>query len=200
MSGSTALTVLSQVDKLETAFFAGDPATTFHELWRFLFMHGVDTKLYSGSKVPSRFSGKSTNLSMEEVFSIDNAFFSEFRSMIAVETAQKRVVLNTLIFVLRVFFKAEGDGNSGTIQIILNHLHDGIHEVNDIYSSLCEFLVGNRWEQHSRPPNRLSLTSNMVFNHPFSGVHEFTSMYWKLEPILMKHGIVGSHLPIESPF
>ena len=199
MPDSTALIVLGQADKLEKVYFAGDPATTFHELRRFLFMHGVDTKLYSASKVPSGFSGRSTNITME-VFSIENAFFSEFRSMVAVETAHKRTVLNTLILVLRVFFDSGGDGNSGTVQIMLNHLHDGIHELSDMYSALCGFLVEHKWEQHSQLPSRLSLTSNMVFQRSFNGVHDFTSMYWQLEPVLLKHDVVGSNLPIESPF
>jgi hypothetical protein len=177
---SLALTVLNQADKLETTFFSGDPATTFHELRRFLFTHGVDTKLYSASKVPSGFTTQSKSMSMG-VFSIENAFFSEYRSMVSVETSQKRVVLNTLIFVLRVFFNHEGDGNSGTVQIMLNHLHDGIHELVEMYDALCEFMVENNWVQQSSTGKKLSLTSNMMFQLPFNGVHEFTSMYWKLE-------------------
>ena len=199
LNTSTALVLLDRANELEKTYFSGDPATTFHELRRFLFTHGVDTKLYSASKVPSSFSGSKTSISME-VFSIENAFFSEYRSMVAVETSQKRIVLNTLIFVLRVFITSEGDGNSGTMQIMLNHLHDGIHEMSGMYDALCEFLVENNWETHPVAPNKLSLTSNMVYQLPFNGVHQFTSMYWKLEPLLLKHEIVGSNLPIESPF
>lgn len=198
---STALTVLNQADELETKFFSGDPATTFHELRRFLFTHGVETKLYEGSKVPCGFTSSSKNTGMSTgVFSIENAFFSEYRSMVAVETSQKRIVLNTLIFVFRVFFDHGGDGNSGTVQIMLNHLHDGIHELVEMYDALCEFMVENNWVQASSTGKKLSLTSNMMFQLPFNGVHEFTSMYWKLEAILFKHGIIGSNLPIVSSF
>ena len=197
---STALVILNQADKIEKTFFAGDPATTFHELRRFLFMHGVDTKLYSAARISSGFSSRSTSIAMD-MFCMDNAFFSEYRAMVAVETTQKRIVLNTLIFILRVFFTEENNGSGGSMQIMLNHLHDGIHELNDMYNTLGEFLVENRWEQQPREANnRLSLTNNMVFHHPFNGVHDFTSMYWKLEPILLKLGIVGSNLPIEAPF
>jgi hypothetical protein len=201
-AANMALIVLDKANKLENHFFAGDPATTFHELRRFLFSQGVDSKLYSASKIPSNFQSQSGSISAGGVLGIDNAFFSEFRSMVAVESTEKRVVLNTLIFVLRVFMDYGGDGNNGIVQIMLNHLHDGIFELNWVYSPLCEFLKEHNWEQHSASEQAgyLSLTSNMVFETRFRGVHEFTSMYYKLKPILEYHQMVGSNLPIESPF
>jgi hypothetical protein len=196
MQTESALVLLKKTDKFERRYFAGDPATTFHELRRFLFMQGVDSKLYSACKLPSR-SYPSPSL---ELFSIDNAFFSEFRSMVAVECAKKRTVLNTLIFVLRVFISSDGDGNSGTMQVLLNHLHDGIYELNQMYSPLCQFLNDNHWEPSPAAGTGLSLVTEMVFQYPFSGVHEFTSMYFKLQPVLDKYEMVGCNLPIESPF
>ena len=199
---SLALVVLDNVSKVEKKFFAGDPGTLFHELRRFLFSQGVDSKLYSSARLPASFTGQSGSISSGGVFSIDNAFFSEFWSMVAVESAEKRTVINTLIFVLRVFIKGEGDGNQGTVQVMLNHLHDGIFDLEDMYSALLRFLCENNWEHNKIgcEISRLSLASNMVFQRDFSGEHEFTSMYYKLKPILEYHQMVGSHLPIESPF
>lgn len=190
-----ALVVLNKADTFEKRYFAGDPSTTFHELRRFLFMQGVDSKLYSACKLPGSYSSPAV-----ELFSIENAFFSEYRSMVAVECAEKRLVLNTLIFVLRVFISNGGDGNSGSMQILLNHLHDGIFELNWMYSPLCQFLQDNHWEQSPSSGGGLSLVTEMVYQHPFSGVHEFTSMYFKLKPVLEKYEMVGSNLPIEAPF
>lgn len=191
------------MSQCEKKYFAGDPATMFHELRRFLFSQGVESKLYSASKLPSnRDPSAQTGSAVIGVFNVDNAFFSEFRSMVAVEAAEKRTVINTLIFILRVFIHSEGDGNHGTVQIMLNHLHDAIFDLEEMYSALIGFLSENNWEQHqpSCESRRLSLTSNMVFQRDFAGVHEFTSMYYKLKPILEFHQMVGSHLPIEAPF
>lgn len=204
LSNSMALTVIETAKKCEKKYFAGDPATMFHELRRFLFSQGVDSKLYSAAKLPApsnQFEASSGSLS-KGVLSIDNAFFSEFRSMVAVEAAEKRTVINTLIFVLRVFIQSEGDGNTGSVQIVLNHLHDGIFDLEDMYSALLQFLQENHWEQFQPSCNasRMSLTSNMVFQREFSGVHDFTSMFFKLKRILDYHQMVGSHLPIEAPF
>jgi hypothetical protein len=194
-----AMVVLDQTTKIESKYFAGDPATAFHELRRFLYTQGVDSKLYSSGSLRSN-SDESTATDEYAVQSIDNAFFSEFRTIVAVESSEKRIVLNTLIFVMRVFF--DSSGNGGTVQLVLNHLHDGIFELNDMYGSLCEFLDKNGWE--SQKPgaevSSLSLTANMIFQHPFRSVHDFSSMYFKLKPILESHQMVGSHLPIESPF
>lgn len=203
---STALTVIKRMQKCEEKYFSGDPATMFHELRRFLFTQGVDSKLYSVTKIPvssssSSITGQSGN-SLKGVSNVDNGFFSEFRSMVAVESAEKRTVVNTLIFSLRVFINSESDGNQGIMQIVLNHLHDGIFDLEDMYSALIKFLYENSWEQSpARCEARLlSLTSNMVFERSFSGVHEFTSMYYRLKPVLEFHQMVGSHLPIEAPF
>jgi hypothetical protein len=196
---ASATRVLRQIDNIETALFVNDPATVFHELRRFLYEQGVETMLYSGTKVPSSFTGASTNMSME-VFSIDNAFFSEFRTMGSIDTSKKRRVVNTLVFTLRVFFATDGDGNSGTIQILLNHLHDGILDQNTVCGDLVGLLNEKGWEQNKRLTNRMSLTSNMVFSLPFSGVHDFTRMFFNLEPVLTKHNIVGSNLPTLLPY
>ena len=193
-----ALVVLDKTKRIENTFFAGDPATTFHELRRFLFTHGVDTKLYSHACLDN-----STPVgSVVDIRCTNNAFFSEFRSMVAVESAKKRIVLNALIFTLRVFIDPTSDGNRGTMHIMMNHLHDGIFEMNEMYSALCQFLKENNWEVHS-PDNKMvssSLIDNMIYTNSFNSVHDFSAMYWKLEPILERHQMVGSLLPIEAPF
>jgi hypothetical protein len=199
---SLALTVIQKASECEKKFFAGDPATMFHELRRFLFFQGVDSKLYSASRLPTAAISSQSGSALMGVFSVDNAFFSEFRSMVALESAVKRTVVNTLVFVLRVFIDSEGDGNRGTVQMMLNHLHDGIFELEPKYSALIQFLSENHWEQHqsSSAGRQLSLTSSMVFQREFSGVHQFASMFHRLKPILEFHQMVGSHLPIEAPF
>jgi hypothetical protein len=200
---SLALTVIQKASACEQKFFAGDPATMFHELRRFLFFQGVDSKLYSASRLPTAAIGSQSGSALTGVFSVDNAFFSEFRSMVALESAVKRTVVNTLVFVLRVFIDSQGDGNRGTVQMMLNHLHDGIFELEPMYSALIQFLSENHWEQHQPSGacrGQLSLASSMVFQREFSGVHEFASMFHRLKPILEFHQMVGSHLPIEAPF
>ena len=203
-SNSLALTVIEKTKTFEKKYFAGDPSTLFHELRRFLFCHGIDSKMYSAARIPSSMHASSRGgSSLQEVYSVDNGFFCEFRSMVAVESAEKRTVINTLIFVLRVFIDAEGDGNNGKLQILLNHLHDAIFDLDDMYSALLQFLCENCWEQHCNmreSQSRISLASNMVFERSFKGEQEFTSMFYKLKPILEFHQMVGSHLPIESPF
>jgi hypothetical protein len=194
-----AMVVLDKTGKIESKYFAGDPATAFHELRRFLYTQGVDTKLYSTGSL----QGNSDEITASEEYSvrsIDNAFFSEFRTIVAIESSEKRIVLNTLILVMRVFF--DSSGNGGTVQLMLNHLHDGIFELNGMYGSLCGFLDKNGWESEKpgAEVSNFSLTANMIFQHPFRSVHDFSSMYHKLKPILESHQLVGSHLPIESPF
>ena len=191
-----ALVVLDKTQQIESKFFAGDPATTFHELRRFLFSHGVDTKLYSHACLRD----DTPRGSVVDIRCTDNAFFSEFRSMVAVESAKKRIVLNALIFTLRVFIDPTGDGNKGSVHIMMNHLHDGIFEMNEMYSALCQFLKENNWEMHSPEMVNTSLIDNMIYINSFNTVHDFTAMYWKLEPILERHQMVGSLLPIEAPF
>jgi hypothetical protein len=88
------------------------------------------------------------------------------------------------------------------MHIMMNHLHDGIFEMNDMYSALCQFLKENNWVVHS-PDNEMvssSLIDNMIYTNSFNSVHDFSAMYWKLEPILESHQMVGSLLPIEAPF
>ena len=196
-----ALVVLDQAKKIESKYFAGDPATTFHEMRRFLFSQGVDTKLYSTARMPDPGSGKTTSQT-SQVKNSDNAFFSEFRTMVAVESSEKRVVLNTLIFILRVVIDPNSDGNGGTVQLMLNHLHDGIFELNVMYSALCQFLDENHWEniRPGREISNMSVVSSMIFERSFSSIHDFTAMYYKLKPILEYHQMVGSNLPIEAPF
>jgi hypothetical protein len=198
--------VLDKTQSLEAKYFAGDPATTFHELRRFLFTQGVESMLYTASRLPSGFYGDGcSGLGSSEVICLDNAFYSEFRTVIAVESSQKRIVLNSLVFTIRVFIDSRSDGNNGVMQIVLTHLHDGINELNGIYGSLCGFLTENGWEHHGvsdgeSMSGRMSLTSNMVFQSSFTCVHDFTSMYFKLKPILDRNGIAGSYLQIEAPF
>lgn len=199
--------VLDKTQSLETKYFAGDPATTFHELRRFLFTQGVESMLYTASRLPSGFSD-GCGVGSSEVVCIDNAFYSEFRAVVAIESSERRIVLNSLVFIIRVFIDGRGDGNNGITQIVLTHLHDGIIELNGIYGSLCGFLTENGWEHHgvadgsnmSSSSSRISLTSNMVFQSGFTCVHDFTSMYFKLKPILDRNGIAGSYLQIEAPF
>jgi hypothetical protein len=200
-NSSMALVVLDKAKQIESKYFAGDPSTTFHEIRRFLFTQGVDTKLYSSARVLNM-GERQTSYASSEVKNSNNSFFSEFRSMVAVESAEQRLVLNTLIFVLRVVIDAERDGNSGTVQLLLNHLHDGIFELNDMYSALFQFLDENHWENVRPGPEmtEMSVVSNSVFTWSFSGVHQFTAMYHKLKPILVHHQMVGSNLPIEAPF
>lgn len=201
-----AMTVLEKTNALDNKFFAGDPATLFHELRRFLYSQGVESKIFTAAKLPSIMTatgGIQTSTSMKGVYSIDNGFFCEFRSMVAVGSAEKRTVINTLMFVLRVFIDYDGDGNSGKIQILLNHLHDAIFDLDDMHSAMLKFLRENNWEQSCIPyegVSRMSLASSMIFERSFTGEHEFTSMYYKLKPTLEFHQMVGSHLPIESPF
>jgi hypothetical protein len=196
-----ALVVLDKAKKIESKYFAGDPSTTFHEIRRFLFTQGVDTKLYSSARV-LEMGERPTTYASSEVVNSNNSFFSEFRSMVAVESAEKRLVLNTLIFVLRVVIDSQRDGNSGTVHLLLNHLHDGIFELNDMYSALCQFLDENHWENAKPGPEftEMSVVSSSIFKWSFSGVHEFTAMYHKLKPVLGYHQMVGSNLPIEAPF
>jgi hypothetical protein len=202
-----AMTVLEKTNALDNKFFAGDPSTLFHELRRFLYSQGVESKIFTAAKLPSIVTatgGIQTSTSMKGVYSIDNGFFCEFRSMVVVGSAEKRTVINTLMFVLRVFIDYDVDGKSGKIQILLNHLHDAIFDLDDMYSALLQFLCENNWEQPcivcDGSSSRMSLVSNMIFERRFKGEHEFTSMYYKLKPILEFHQMVGSHLPIESPF
>jgi hypothetical protein len=201
-----AMTVLEKTNALDNKFFAGDPSTLFHELRRFLYTQGVESKVFTAAKLPSIMTatgGIQTSTSMKGVYSIDNGFFCEFRSMVAVGSAEKRTVINTLMFVLRVFIDYDGDGNSGRIQILLNHLHDAIFDLDDMHSAMLKFLRENNWEQSCIPcesMSRMSLVSSMIFERSFTGEHEFTSMFYKLKPILEFHQMVGSHLPIESPF
>jgi hypothetical protein len=207
-TNSLAMTVLAKTDALKDKFFAGDPSTLFHELRRFLYSQGVDSKIFTAAKLPSiatATGGVQTGTSTKGFYSIDNGFFSEFRSMVAVGSAEKRTVINTLIFAMRVFIDYDGDGNSGKVQILLNHLHDAIFDLDDMHSAMLQFLCENRWGQpciacQGGSSSRMSLASNMIFERDFRGEHEFTSMYYKLKPILETHQMVGSHLPIESPF
>ena len=202
-SNRAALEVIQKTESLRQKFFAGDPSTLFHELRRFLYTQGVESTMYSAARIPSSGTlGGQVGSSMHGVFSVDNGFHCEFRAMVAVESAKERTVINTLIFALRVFIDVDGDGNGGRLQILLNHLHDAIFDLDEMYSALLQFLSDNGWEQHRFSPessSRVSLASNMVFERQFRGEHEFTSMFHQLKPILDFHPMVGSHLPIVSP-
>jgi len=203
--GTAASLILEKTNKLEAIYFAGDPATTFHEIRRFLFTQGVDSMLYTASKPPPGFSEGGVIVSSPGIMCVENAFFSDFRTMVAVESAPKRTVLNTLVFTIRVIINGSGDGNDGLMQIVLNHLHDGIAELNGIYGNLCGFLSENGWEHHgvsdtSCKISNFSLTSNMVYEKRFTCVHDFTSMYYKLKTVLERNGVVGSNLQIERPY
>ena len=203
--GTAASLILAKTNKLEAMYFEGDPATTFHELRRFLFSQGVDSMLYTSSRSPPGFSEGGVIVSSPEIMCVENAFMSEFRTMIAVESTPLRTVLNTLVFTIRVIMNGSGDGNDGFMQIVLNHLHDGIAELNGIYGSLCGFLSESGWEHHgvsdtSCKISNFSLTSNMVYEKRFTCVHDFTSMYYKLKTVLERNGLVGSNLQIERPY
>ncbi len=198
-TSNMALMVLEKANNIESKYFAGDPATAFHEIRRFLFMQGVETKLYTAASVPIT---AAKSLSMVGSFqSVDNAFFSEFRAMVPINSSEKWVVLNTLIFILRVFFNPTGDGNHGTVQIMLNHLHDSVFELNDMYGDMCRYMEENNWEGH-RPSAELgnsSLTACMVFKHEFNSVHDFSVLFHKLRPIIDCHRMTGSNLPWDGP-
>jgi hypothetical protein len=203
-TATAASCLLKNTNRVESRYFAGDPATTFHELRRFLFTQGVESMLYTASKLPSGFSSGPGVVS-SEVSCIDNAFYSEFRTMVAIETSEKRVVINSLVLVIRVFIDSSGDGSNGIIQIVLNHLHDGIMELNGIYGDLCDFFKENGWQNHQVSngayiADKMSLTSSMVFQSSFTCVHEFTSMYFRLKPVLEMHNVVGCYLQIEGPY
>ena len=197
-NSSMALVVLDKTKKLESKYFAGDPATTFHEMRRFLFMQGVETKLYSAARVPDRPNAGIASMD-GKILSVDNAFFGEFRSMVSIQSSEKRLVVNTLIFILRLFFDPRDNGDTGIVQIMLNHLHDGIFELNEIYGTLCRYLDENNWTGH-KPSAELgnsSLTSCMIYQHEFKSIHDFASLFHKLNALLCFHDITGSNLPLE---
>jgi hypothetical protein len=197
-NSSMALVVLDKTKKLESKYFAGDPATTFHEMRRFLFMQGVETKLYSAARVPAAPNGSIASMD-GTILSVDNAFFSEFRSMVSYASSERRLVINTLIFILRVFIDPRDNGDTGLVQIMLNHLHDGIFELNEIYGTLCRYLDENNWIGHkpSADLGNSSLTSCMIYQHEFKSIHDFSTLFHKLRAFLVFHNLTGSNLPLE---
>jgi len=171
----------------------GDPSNVYHAVKQFLLSKGIDTRIFSWGIIPlPRPVDKGTSTS--GLYTVDNAFFFEFRKVVQVSADVK---INTLVLLGRVFF--ENDQNDGRfhVQLVPNHEGDCIYELNVVYSDVFSFVRADGWKEVR------STTRNQVplFERSYSDQFEFQRFINALLSCLGRHGIFGNGIafPTQPP-
>jgi hypothetical protein len=137
--------------------FGGDPRNAYRELRRYLMDIGIDTRVFSFGSIPlPKPWNKSTPNITHEIASVDNSFFFDMRKPIQSgvcwhDEADKPECVNALVIMFRVFFESGMDDTRFWVQAVLNHHHDGILRLNELYGKIIiPQLKELQWSQPTR--------------------------------------------------
>jgi len=182
------------------AYLGGDPSNMYHEVRRFLLQKGIDTRVFTFGSIPLPASIANTPVIRENLGTLDNSFFFEFRKIIQTDeiiSAREFGKINTLVVLARVFFEQTQDNQKFHVQFVLNHFGDGVLELNEVYDDIIFTLKSDpSWLQ----PAANSQSSRIpFFEKTFTEDRSFKSFMTNFLSTLKQHKIFGNNLlPTES--
>lgn len=166
--------------------FGGDPRNAYRELRRYLMDIGIDTRIFTVGSVPlpQGWSRGDQPTNTIDIRSLDNSFFFDMRKTIESgvcwhDDTDKPEQVSALVIMFRVFFDNGMDGTRFWVQAVLNHHHDGILRLNELYGrTIIPQLKQLQWTQPTRGQEgrRVSYFEKLYTNVD-SFKQEFNRMY-----------------------
>ena len=183
------------------AYLGGDPSNMYHEVRRFLLQKGIDTRVFTFGSIPLPASLAAPVIT-ENVGTIDNSFFFEFRKIIQTDeiiSAKDFGKINTLVVLARIFFEQSQDNPKFHVQLVLNHFGDGVLELNDVYDDIIFTIRSDpSWSEPSANSKSSRIT---FFEKTYSDDKSFKSFMTSFLATLKQHKIFGNNLlPTEPGF
>jgi hypothetical protein len=188
--------------KGDASVFGGDPRNSYRELRRYLMDIGVDTRIFSFGTIPLPVSvtesSKSLAILAKDLGSLDNCFQFSLRKQIAsgscwMDPDAKPEKVNALIILFRVFFEGSQDSPNFWVQAVLNHHHDAILSLNELYGSVI--IPGFRGRNWSQPTLGREGTRVTYFEKRFTDVVDFKRDFNPLYRSYRAQGMRGNGLP-----
>jgi hypothetical protein len=155
-----------------------DPSNTFHEIRRYLLSLGLETRVGSYASVPLP---TALALNADQMHSVDNFVFFEFRRIYRTETS----LVNCTTALCRLFVHGGQDGKSIHLQLILPHKGHGLLEMNAAYHDLIQKL--NDWTPVPRSKNIMGVEKD------FESIHDFKAEFAQIHRIMGKHDLLNNH-------
>ena len=194
-------TVVVQPSRGDVSVFGGDPRNSYRELRRYLMEIGIDTRIFSFGTIPLPVSltesKKSLPILATDIGSLDNCFHFELRKQLPtvacwMDPDAKQDKVNALVILFRVFFEGCQDSPNFWIQAVLNHHHDPILSLNELYGHvIIPELRGRNWSQPTLGKEGTRVT---YFEKRFSDVMDFKREFNSLYRSYRAHGMKGNVL------
>jgi hypothetical protein len=158
----------------------GDPLSSCRELRRYLLEMAIDSRVFSFGTIPLP-TALMPKVAVD-IISVDNCFLFELRKEI--EAGRYGDTVNALIILFRVFFEEGQDSASFWVQAVLNHHHDAVLEINELYrKTVIPALVSGGW---SHPTAGSESTRISYLEKRYTSVtafkREFNDMYSAFRP------------------
>jgi hypothetical protein len=182
------------------SYFGGDPSNMYHEVRRFLLQKGIDTRVFTFGSIPLPASFQNAPVIAENIGTIDNSFFFEFRKVIQTDeivNEKEFGKVNTLVLLARVFFETSQNNQKFHVQLVLNHFGDSILELNDIYDDIIFSLKSDStWTE---PSANFQSGRIPFFEKTYTDDKSFKTFMTSFLVRLRQHKIFGNNLfPTEA--
>jgi len=182
------------------AYLGGDPSNMYHEVRRFLLQKGIDTRVFTFGSIPLPTSIANGPVISENLGTIDNSFFFEFRKIIQTDeivSAKEFGKINTLVVLSRIFFEQTQDNQKFHVQMVLNHFGDCVLELNEVYDDIIFMLKSDAtWLQ----PTASSKSSRIpFFEKTFTDDKSFKAFINNFLSTLKQHRMFGNNLLPTEP-
>jgi hypothetical protein len=186
----------------DASVFGGDPRNSYRELRRYLMDIGIDTRIFSFGTIPLPVSVtesiKSLSILATALGSLDNCFQFSLRKQIStgscwMDPDAKPEKVNAMIILFRVFFEGSQDSPNFWVQAVLNHHHDAILSLNELYGSVI--IPGFKTRNWSQPTLGKEGTRVTYFEKRFTDVLDFKRDFNSLYRSYRAQGMRGNGLP-----
>lgn len=162
----------------DAGIFGGDPRNSYRELRRYLMEIGIDTRIFSFGTIPIPdmivANRKNFPTLANDIGSLDNCFFFEMRKSIQIRSYSVELedeCVNAMVIMFRVFFENSQDSPNFCVQAVLNHHHDAILSLNNLYGKVI--IPGLKAAGWSQPTAGREGTRVTYFEKRFTEVNDF---------------------------
>ena len=164
-----------------------DPSNVFHEIRRYLLSLGLETRVSSYASIPLPVALLRTLenpvLNADNIQSVDNFVFFEFRHIYSTETS----MVNCTTALCRLFVYGNQDGECINLQLILPHKGHGFLEMNAAHQDLIQHQTLNDWRPVPKSQNIMGMEKD------FETIHDFKAEFANIHQIMSKHDLLNNH-------
>ena len=155
---------------------------------------GIDSRIFSYGTIPiPAVILKGNPTTAIDTGSIDNCFFFEMRKV--VESGSFGDKVNAMVIMFRVYFEGGQDSPNFWVQAVMNHHHDAVLELEQIYKIVIPELVSNAWAQPTSGREGSRVT---YLEKRFTNVTAFKHEFNLLNASFRRHGMRGNNLEPHS--